>query len=215
MASRDNDKILLPTNTTHITTWRVYVEKIKDKQPILRSSCECLLVNGKSKRSKIGDLEKFGLLEVIDNYVYVTELGLELLELFDEDGNCITDDIDKTATMLKIFKTWHATNGGRDIHPGDIIIKLLDDPLMDGFITDHEVAHFVTNKKFKFDSQYEEIRKYILDFRNNTDGLCIAKTKISKSYIFLPTFVSDWEIFEKIVDIAIKYDESTDTFSLS
>lgn len=215
MATRDNDKISLPTNTTHITTWRVYVKKVKDKQPILKSSCECLLANGKSTRARIGDLEKFGLLEVIDNYVYVTELGLELLELFSEDGECITDDIEKTATMLKIFKTWHVTNGGRDIHPGNIIVNLLNDPLMDGNITDHEVAYFVTNKNFKYDSQYEEIRDYILEFRNNTNGLCIATTKSSKSYIFMPTFVSDWEIFEKIIDIAIKYDASTQTFSLN
>lgn len=215
MASRDNDKITLPTNTTHITTWRKYVQKIKDKQPILRQSCECLLADGKSTRSRIGDLEKFGLLEIIDNYVYVTELGLELLSLFDSDGNPIANELEKTATMLKIFRTWHATNGGRDIHPGCIIIKLLDDPLMNGCITDHELAYFVTNKNFKYDFQYDEIRDYILDFRNNTDGLCIAKTKSSKSYIFLPTFVSDWEIFEKILDIAIKYDAGTGKFSLS
>ena len=213
--ARDRDKISLPTNTTDINTWRSYIIKIKEHEPIKRASCECLLVNGKSNRGRIGDLERFGLLEVIDGYVYVTDLGMDLLNLYNDSGECLVDEIEKTALMLKIFESWHVTNGGRDIHPGKIVIRLLSDPLMDGFISDHEFACFVENKDFKVDDQYEEIRDYILDFRNNTDGMCLALTKKSKSNIFLPTFVSNWEIFDKIIDIAIKYDASTDTFSLS
>lgn len=212
--TREHDKIALPTNTTHISTWCIYLKKIKSHEPILRNSCECLLVNGKKNRSKLGDLERFGLLKIVDDYVSVTDLGYELIDIFDENDECIVDEISKTAMMLRIFKSWHVTNKGRDIHPGSIIIDLLMDPLLEGYISDHEVAYFVSNKDFKFDNQYEEIRDYILAFRKS-GGLCIAQTKTTKAYIFMPTFVNDWEIFEKIIDVSIVYDEDTEIFSLN
>ena len=211
--TREHDKIALPTNTTHISTWCIYLKKIRKHEPILRNSCECLLVSGKKNRSKLGDLEKFGLLKIVNDYVSVTDLGLQLINVFDDNGVCTVDEITKTAMMLQIFKSWHVTNKGRDIHPGSIIIDLLMDPFMGGYISDHELAYFVSNKDFKFDNQYEEIRDYILEFRKS-GGLCIAKTKTTKAYIFMPTFVSDWEIFQKIVDISIIYDEDTEEFGL-
>ena len=210
--SKDNDKIPLPTNTTDIKKWYTYIKKIKEHEPVKKTSCECILANGKSNRSRTGDFEKFGLLEVINGYVYVTELGLELLNMF--DGEKSPDRTEKISLMLKIFKSWHVTNGGRDIHPGNIMLKLLMDPLMDGRLSDHELAIFVGNKNFKTDDQYEEIRDCILDFRSNTEGMCIAQTKRTKSYIFMPSFVSNWEIFDKLIDIAIKCDEESRTFSL-
>lgn len=211
---RNHDKIPLPTNTTHISTWCIYLKKIKNNEPIKRKNCECLLVNRKPKRSKLGDFEKFGLIEIVDDYVTVTELGCELIDIFDENDECVVDEISKTALMLKIFKSWHVTNKGRDIHPGAIIIDLLMDPCMDGYISDHELAHFVSNKDFMYDNQYEEIRDYILEFREK-ESLCIAKTRSTKAHIFIPTFVSDWEIFDKIIDIAIVYDKDTKTFGLN
>ena len=157
--AREYDKIQLPTNTTDINIWRHFLKKIKESEPILEDHCAPVFsiakTKGKRKKKSKGDthtkatLILFGLLETINGYVYVTYLGKELINLYNEDDNCIVDTIEKTALMLRIFESWHATNLGRDIHPGKIIIELLDDPEMEGFITDHEIAYFSANKDFK------------------------------------------------------------------
>lgn len=220
---RDIDKIQLPTNTTDISVWRLFVQKIKENEPVREENCAAIFsfakAEGKRKKKSNGDthtkktLVDFGLLEVVNGYVYATKLGNELLALYDERGARIADEIEETAVMLKIFKTWHATNLNRNIHPGEVILKLLVDPLMDGYISDHEIAYFAANKEFKNDSQYEEIRNYILEFRRN-QGMCIALTKKSKAHNFMPTFANNWNILKKISDNAIKYDAITGIFSM-
>ena len=81
----------------------------------------------------------------------------------------------------------------------------MSDPDLDYYISEHDVAYFTSNPEFVSDSQYEEIKKAILEFRANYDGVFGFTSTPCKAEIFMPTFVRNWGIFEKreIFDIVI------------
>ena len=203
---RNLDKIQLPTNITDIAMLAVLLKVVKDNEPLTSKASKILFQeakkDGKRQRASKGDthtekaLYTYGLIRYREDKSFeVTPLGDELLGIYDSEGKIKCSEEEKTALMLKVFDAWHADNKKRDIHPGRIILKLLCEEELDFYITEHEVAHFISNPDFKEDSQYEDIKKYILDFRKS-DGIS-AMTKSSKSYIFMPSLVNNWNILEK------------------
>lgn len=156
-----------------------------------------------------GTLSTYGLIDFIDdkkpaNFI-VSSLGRELIELYNEEGKPVCDEEGKqkyceeeyTAMLLRVFSAWHETGKGRDIHPGRIILQLMCDADLDCYLTEHDVAYFTTNSDFKTDEQYDEIKKYILEFREKYDGVYGFTSKPCKADIFMPTFVRNWGILEK------------------
>lgn len=156
-----------------------------------------------------GTLSTYGLIDFIDdkkpaNFI-VSKLGRELIELYNEEGKPICDDNgnqkyceeEYTVMLLRVFSAWHETGKGRDIHPGRIILQLMCDADMGCYLTEHDVAYFTCNSDFKTDEQYDEIKKYILDFREKYDGVYGFTSKPCKAEIFMPTFVRNWGILEK------------------
>lgn len=163
-----------------------------------------------------GTLATYGLIRYVDNNrpanFVVSDLGCELIALYDDTGKPITNEAGVqlhsngkyTVMLLRVFSAWHETGKGRNIHPGKIMLQLMSDPDLDYYITEHDVAYFTSNSEFMFDSQYEEIKKSILEFRSKYDGVYGLTSKPCKAEIFMPTFVRNWGIFEKkeIFDIS-------------
>lgn len=156
-----------------------------------------------------GTLATYGLIRYIDsnrpaNFV-VSDLGCELISLYDDSGKPLTNDEGVqlysngkyTVMLLRVFSAWHETGKGRNIHPGKIMLQLMSDPDLNYYITEHDVAYFTSNSEFMYDSQYDEIKKSILEFRMKYDGVYGLTSKPCKAEIFMPTFVRNWGIFEK------------------
>ena len=156
-----------------------------------------------------GTLATYGLVRYVDNNkpanFVVSDLGCELIELYDDAGKPIVNEAGVqlhsngkyTVMLLRVFSAWHETGKGRNIHPGKIMLQLMSDPDLDYYITEHDVAYFTSNPNFKFDSQYDEIKNSILEFRSKYDGVYGFTSRPCKAEIFMPTFVRNWNIFEK------------------
>ena len=167
-----------------------------------------------------GTLATYGLIRYIDsnrpaNFV-VSDLGRELIALYDDAGKPITNSAGVqlhsngkyTVMLLRVFSAWHETGKGRNIHPGKIMLQLMSDPDLDYYISEHDVAYFTSNPDFISDSQYEEIKQAILEFRQKYDGVYGFTSKPCKAEIFMPTFVRNWGLFEKRDIYDISADES-------
>lgn len=215
MAERIYDKINLPTNTTDIGTYANYLTKIRENSPVKIESAHNLFAKVKATgRKKTEDakkdthnlktLEDYGLIEVSpESGIKLSNLGKELEDCLNQESRSYTEE-EHVSIMLRIFMSWHYTDSfGRDIHPGYIIVKLICDDEV-GYITNHELALFVSTTNIKYDSQYNEIKKIILNFRNSEIGIhgLVSQTK-SKTY--LTALVSKWKIFR---DESVELSES-------
>lgn len=216
----NQDKIQLPTNSTDISTLVRYLKGIKEKEPLNNNTAQTIFqevkVSGKRKKASgkkdthtAGTLSTYGLIRYLKgknkNFV-VSDLGCELISMYDDDGNPLRSDEEHTVMLLKVFAAWHETKKGRDIHPGLIILKLLCDKDMGYYITEHDVAYFTCNPEFKSDNQYEEIKRYIIEFREKYDGIFGLTKKPCKADIFMPTFVTNWCIFNKEIIFNVEKD---------
>ena len=172
--ARNLDKIQLPTNITDIEMLARLLRVVKNNEPLTSQNSKTLFedakMEGKRKKKSKGDthtekaLYSYGLIKYVGsakNSFVVTKLGEELLSIYGDDGSLKCDEEKFVSTTLKVFASWYADNKGRDIHPGRIILQLLCDPELSGYLTEHEVAHFVYCPDFKIDEQYEEIKQFI------------------------------------------------------
>lgn len=218
----NQDKIQLPTNSTDISTLVRYLKGIKEKEPLNNNSAQevfqAVKETGKRKKASgkrdthtAGTLNTYGLIRYLpgkDKNFVVSDLGCELISMYDEEGIPQKTAEEHTVMLLKVFSAWHETKKGRNIHPGRIILRLLCDKDMEYYITEHDVAYFTCNPDFKTDDQFDEIKQYILDFRKDYDGVFGLTKKPCKADIFMPTFVTNWQIFEKAAILAIERDPS-------
>lgn len=218
----NQDKIQLPTNSTDISTLVRYLKKIKENEPLNNNTAQVVFqavktsgrrrkASGKRDTHTAGTLSTYGLIEYLPgkskNFV-VSDLGCELIEMYDDTGSPLVSEEKQTVMLLKVFSAWHETKKDRDIHPGLIILKLLCDKDLGYYITEHDIAFFTSNPDFKSDDQYDEIKKYILDFRNNHDGIFGQTKRPCKADIFMPTFVTNWHIFNKDIIYNVDRDPS-------
>lgn len=218
----NQDKIQLPTNSTDISTLVRYLKGIREKEPLNNNTAQevfkAVKESGKRKKASgkrdthtTGTLSTYGLIRYLpgkNKDFVVSDLGCELIAMYDDEGNPQKSDEEHTVMLLRVFAAWHETKKGRDIHPGLIILKLLCDEEMGYYITEHDVAYFTCNPDFKSDEQYEEIKRYILEFRQNYDGIFGLTKKPCKADIFMPTFVTNWQIFEKAIIYTVDKDSA-------
>jgi hypothetical protein len=206
--ARNNNKINLPTNTTDIRTLAKYLLYINNEGKVLKENEQQVFANVKINESRKNvtnpakdthtksTLKLFGLIDVFeDDSFSVSELGIEVINYFNDENSFSEED--RVALMLKVLCRWEIKdNYGRHIHPGYILIKLLCDPEMNYYITNHELSHFVMCEDFLLDNQYEDIKKFILEFRN-LELPYDKNWKTSKSDIFLSTFDSNWGLLTR------------------
>jgi hypothetical protein len=206
--ARNNNKINLPTNTTDIRTLAKYLLYINNEGKVLKENEQNVFANVKINESRKNvtnpakdthtksTLKLFGLIDVFeDDSFSVSELGIEVINYFNDENSFSEED--RVALMLKVLCRWEIKdNYGRHIHPGYILIKLLCDPEMNYYITNHELSHFVMCEDFLLDNQYEDIKKFILEFRN-LELPYDKNWKTSKSDIFLSTFDTNWGLLTR------------------
>lgn len=205
---RNYDKIQLPTNITDIAMLAVLLRVVKNNEPLTSKDSKELFQeakrDGKRKKASKGDthtektLFDYGLIKYIgkkEEAFVVTNLGEKLLSVYDDDGKVILSTSEKIQIFLEVFQAWYATNKGRDIHPGRIIVRLMCDAELEFYLTEQEIAHFLYNPGFKSDEDYEKIKEFVIRFRK-TGGIS-QYTRISKSYIFMPSMVNNWGLMEK------------------
>lgn len=225
MADRDSNKINLPTNTTDIRMLACYLQAIA-KHGVVSSSVEQSIfadvkINESRKNGLFKDdgdggqqvsapardthtkstLKLFGLIDIAadgDSFS-VSKLGHELINFYENRTKFSEDD--RVALMLKIFLSWNLVDGryGRDIHPGLIIVKLLCDPELNYYITNHEVTVFTRNSAYLRDDQYDDIKAEILRFRKKDVQVSIDCKK-NKTDIFMATFVNNWSFLLKFTE---------------
>lgn len=223
MAERDSNKINLPTNTTDIRMLACYLQAIAKCGTVSSSEEQSLFAEVKINESRKNGLFKddgdgsqltsapardthtkstlklFGLIDVDGDSFSVSKLGSELISYYENQSKFSEDD--RVALMLKIFLSWNLVDEryGRDIHPGLIIVKLLCDPELNYFITNHEVTVFTRNSAYLNDEQYDEIKAEILNFRNS-DVPVSLDCKKNKTDIFMATFVNNWSFLMKFTE---------------
>jgi hypothetical protein len=206
--ARNNNKINLPTNTTDIRTMAKYLNYIDSIGVVSKDKEQDVFANVKIKESRKNvknpakdthtksTLKLFGLIDVFsDDSFSVSPLGKKVLDYFLNENSFSEED--RVALMLKVLCRWEIVdNYGRQIHPGFILVKLLCDADMDYYITNHELSHFVMSSNFLYDSQYNEIKEFILNFRS-LELPYDKNWKTSKSDIFLSTFDANWRLLTR------------------
>lgn len=138
-------------------------------------------------------LSLYGLIDINDDGSFsVSALGKEVVNCFSTESNYSRED--KIALMLKVFVRMEIVDNpnNRRIHIGFVILKLLCDSDLDFYITNQELAHMVMNPAFISDNQYDEMKQYILDFRNSNVGISQYAPQ-TKAATFMTTFVTNWE----------------------
>ena len=161
-------------------------------------------------------LNLYGLININEDGSFsVSPMGQEVIACFEENTNFSQEDF--MALMLKVFVRMEITDEqfDRHIHIGFILLKLLSDPLVNYYITNHELAHLVMNSNFINDSQYEEIRDYVLNFRNSGVGIS-QYTSQTKATTFLATFVNNWNfLIDENIELSPKQIKQADKFFAS
>lgn len=203
--ARINNKINLPTNTTDIKMLANYLSAIEKKKVVTVAdeqelfSCVKAQYSRKKKDTHAKDthtkaaLSLYGLININDDGSFsVSALGKEVVDCFSNESNYSQED--KLALMLKVFVRMEIVDipNNRRIHIGFVILKLLCDSDLDFYLTNQEIAHMVMNPVFISDDQYDEIKQYILDFRNSNVGISQFAPQ-TKAATFMTTFVTNWE----------------------
>ena len=205
-----SDKIHLPTSVTALSTISRLMKEVVLHEPLTPAASKPLFMAAKADgiRKKAanadthteGTFRSFGLIEYLDGATKLfrsTPLGREVAGAYDIDGHpqILPDEI--TALSLRVLCSWKATNEGRDIHPGRMLLDLLCDVDVDGYITEHEFTNFLIDPAIKNDSQYDQIKASLLEFRaKGADAIC-DYTETCKTYLFLPSFVNKWNLLRK------------------
>lgn len=141
-------------------------------------------------------LLQYGLIELIDyDYYSLSKIGQEFIDLFDDNNKIIAERNLFLDVMLKMLCSWYQAGNGFDIHPGRLLLKLLIDEDIHGYISDQDFACICNDVTNTNDNQYEEIKEKLINFRNKKKYF--SRNELKKTYTLLTGYVK-WGIFEQI-----------------
>lgn len=204
--NRVNDKINYQTSFTDFTTFVEYCRYLKTLGPV--ASAEVNKVCGKRRseftpswrndksdsHAKISLLQ-YGLIELDNNQCYVvSEMGNRFIALFDEENNIVASREEFLDVTLDMMCLWHQFGNGFDIHPGQMIIRLMLEPELHGYFTDQDLACICNDTSNRNDNQYEMIKEKVLAFRES--GVIYTREEKKKTYTLLTGYANNWNIFE-------------------
>lgn len=169
-----------------------------------------------------GQLFQYGLIEYIpgsdDKEFKLTFLGKRFLEIFEKREGQINAEGEKekdkyickdgmeyayNAVLIDCLLTWKLTVGGKSLHPGLLLLKLMVDSRMNDYIFENEWA-YVCNSDYAGTLDYESLVKEITGFRE--EGIEPPVESSGNTYAFLIAFANSWQIFEKqVVDSKNKF----------
>lgn len=198
---RQKDKIQFQTSFTDFPVFILYCKCVKRNKGISKNDINRVLgternTNGSWKQQYDShaciSLLQYKLIKLVGDKYILDDLGESLISLFDDDFNLIGTREQYIELTYRMMISWYQNTGSYDIHPGFIILKLMLEPTLHGFITSQDIAHIFNNSNNKNDSQYPEILNQIIEFRNS--GYLYKKEELKKTYTLLTGYVK-WDIF--------------------
>jgi len=219
---RVRDKINYQTSFTDFKIFYLYC-KTFEKYGYLKENEINLTLGQERKKAGSWDndndsharitLLQYKLIGIIRGDLYaLTSIGKAFIGLFDSEGK-LTDDLDKIYNVcFDMLVAWHQNNDDFDIHPGLLLLKLLLQPELHGYITDHDVACIFNNRSNKRDDQFADIVKQVIVFRDS--GKVYTKSELKKTYTILTGYANNWGIFNLLPrsNGKIKYVSMNDGF---
>lgn len=143
-------------------------------------------------------LLQYGLIELVDyDYYSLSKIGEEFVNLFDDENQVIADREIFLNVMLKMMCAWYQSGNGFDIHPGRLLLRLLVDEDIHGYISDQDFACICNDVTNTNDNQYEDIKEKLINFRNVKKYF--TRNELKKTYTLLTGYVK-WGIFDQIKD---------------
>lgn len=162
-----------------------------------------------------GHLYQYGLIEYVpgtdEEEFRLTFLGKRFLEIFEKkegqinaDGTkekdkyvCITGlECAYNAILIDCLLTWKLAINGKVLHPGLLLLKLMIDHRLSGFLFEKEWA-YVCDSDFADTLDYDAIVNELKYQRETNQEPHIESS--GNTYAFLIAFSNSWQIFEKEV----------------
>ena len=202
--NRVYDKINYQTSFTDFKIFHLYCKTFRNKEAIRSADVNKVLgmarkaintwKNDNDSHAKV-TLLQYKLIEEKAGGIYtLSPLGSRFLELFDDDGELIADRAAANEVLFDMIAAWHQKDETFDIHPGQILLRLLLQPELHYYITDQDVACVFNNTNNTNDDQYADIVKQILEFRDS--GTIYTKSELKKTYTLLTGYANNWGVFE-------------------
>lgn len=198
---RQKDKIQFQTSFTDFPVFILYCKCVERKNGIDKTEINRVLGTARNTNGSWNQkydshacisLLQYKLIKLENGKYILDELGKRLVSLFDNKCNLVGTREQYIELTFDMIMAWHQYGSGYDIHPGFIILKLLLEPALHGYVTSQDIAHIFNNNINKLDSQFLEIVNQIIEFRSS--GLVYKKEELKKTYTLLTGYVK-WDIF--------------------
>lgn len=200
---RVKDKIQFQTSFTDFPVFIIYCSCIYENTRVHKNDINRILGearknhkdswnNNYDSHAKI-TLMQYNLIKEDGEYYILDELGYELLNLFDGDFKLIGSREEYLLLTYKMITLWHQKAKDFDVHPGKILLNLMIEPELHGYITSQDVAHIFNNTENRTDGQYGEMLQQIIVFRES--GKFYTYEQLKKTYTLLTGYVK-WGIFD-------------------
>lgn len=203
MQNRNTDKIQYQTSFTDFPVFVLYCKCIERNNGIPAKDINRVLGIERSKNGSWNQtydsharisLEQYKLIRLDENNNYVLDtIGKTLVTLFDDKCNLIGTREEYLSLTYDMITSWIQDKNDFNIHPGLIILKLLCEPSLHGYLTSQDVAHIFNYQNNKNDDQYNDIVQQVIDFRNS--GKIYSREELKKTYTLLTGYVN-WNVFE-------------------
>lgn len=220
--SQEYDKINLQTSTTNKATIYYLLSEVSAAEIVDKAVAKDMLFPvARSKVQSVGSdwdpskpdehttltLEELGLIEYVDETHYrVSDIGKMFLQSFrlkksvlasGKYGLDIEDAVSADSVKCLLFALFTGVRKwderyGRDIHPYAILIWMLLEDALNGYITKREWAWFLNNSAWKVDAQRREIVSGLMQFRNGDDDQQLKKSDR------LLTMLKAWGVLDEL-----------------
>ena len=163
----------------------------------------------------VGHLYQYGLTEYIpgtnEEEFKLSFLGKRFLEIFEKKEGKINAAGEKekdkyvciegmecayNAVLIDCLLTWKLSIGGKVLHPGLLLLKLMVDHRLNGYIFEKEWA-YVCDSDFADTLDYESLVDELVEYRELGQEPPVESA--GNTYAFLIAFSNSWQIFEKEV----------------
>ena len=208
--ARNNDKINCPTNLTSPRLYALLLNAVEERG-ILKSedARKTVFPNARASAYKFNPdnndthgestLALYGLIEYVnENEFRVSHLGKRLLEVFEKGANGkynvkAGSEYSFNSVMIDCLCGWKDSSGESLIFPGMLLLKIISDSRLGGFIEERDWAYVCSESSYRDDADYEKLVQDLILFRNSGDDVAIANT-----YAFLVAFSGDWNLFDRV-----------------
>ena len=200
--NRNTNKIQYQTSFTDFPVFILYCKCIERNNGISARDINGVLGSERNKNGSWNQtydsharisLAQYNLIKLDEQNNYILDsIGQKLVSLFDDKFNLIGTREDYMSLTYEMITSWVQDKDDFNIHPGKILLKLMLEPSLHGYITSQDVAHIFNYQNNKNDDQYEEIVNQVIEFRNS--GKLYSHEELKKTYTLLTGYVN-WNIF--------------------